>query len=174
MIKHRTYLDLTDFELINKFNFTSLTNIPKLERLILTVTVITAEELRSLNFPKTKYLLELLTGNRAFIKNFSIKGKIKKQIIFSSDVYLREDLLINFIYFYFNYVFLELQNKFLSINKKLSKKDYSFTIKDISIFPGIAENFLKWSYPLHFSFQTNSKNIEHCLIIFRNLSFDVK
>jgi ribosomal protein L5 len=101
-----------------------------------------------------------------------MKGRGQRQYIFNSLVSLRKNSLYNFLYFFIENVLLNLKENFLTINKLLAGDQYSFSIKDASIFPSIAELFIKWNFPLFFTFNLNiSNNRYYFNLVLRNFSF---
>jgi len=167
--------EVVKFDLINKFSYSSITNIPFLERVILNVNISNSDSETFSGFSRSLFLLELISGQKAIVNKFTISahGRGQKRIIFHSSVTLRKNFLFNFLYLFQNFIFLNLTKKFLSINKKLTRANYSFTIKDITIFPGTSEVFIKWVYPLHISFLPNvsTLNVGEFELILRNLNF---
>lgn len=167
--------EITNFDLINKFSYCNITNIPFLERIILNVNISNSDSETFSGFSRSLFLLELISGQKAIVAKYatSAHGRGQKRIVFHSSVILRKKFLFNFLYLFHNFVFLNLTKKFLSINKRIGKANYSFTIKDITIFPGTSEVFIKWIYPLHVSLlpKTSDLNLTEFELILRNLNF---
>lgn len=167
---------LSEFDLINKFYFSNQLNIPALESSELSVSVRDSDNDVSNVFSRSSLLLELITSQKPKVKRFktTIKGRLRKRIVFVNSVILRKSSFFFFYYFFFFFIYLNLKTKFLVINKNINHNQYIFSIKDISIFPGVAEHFIKWDYPIHFSLlSSRSKNKMIMELILRNYGIEV-
>jgi ribosomal protein L5 len=164
--------NIINLEFINKFYINKGINIPCLEKIIIRSSIMDSEYEQTTIFAKTMSILEIITFQRSFIKNYKtfLKGKGQKHFSFNSIVTLRNNNMLNFLYFFIHYILVNLKENFLDINKYIYNFNYSFTIKDISIFPTISEFFIKWKYPLFISISINNKKKLHLNFILRNYS----
>ncbi len=168
---------LTNFDLINKFSYSSSINIPFMERIVIVINISVLEGEMSFDFSRSLLLLEFISGQKSKVSKFLVSshGRGQKKAIFSSLVVLRRNFLFNFLYFLHHFVILRLSQKFLVVNKKLSVTNYSFVVRDVSIFPGLGEFFLKWPYSLRVSLLPCDSRVclEEFELILRNSAFFV-
>jgi len=108
---------------------------------------------KNINFPKNKWLLEHVSTQKTFTKNYQIKrvGRNERRIVFSISIISRKLSAINFLYFFLLFVLPNFKKKLLRMNRKLNYQgNYLFFVKDVSVFPGYLETFFKWRYFLFF------------------------
>ncbi len=170
------YQNIIDFDFINKFHVNTAYKIPRLEKIILRSSIRDSDYEQSVYFPKSIFLLEIITFQRAFVKNYktSMKGKGQRQCSFNGIVTLRHNQMYNFINYFLHFVFLALKNNFLTINLLNDENTFSFCLKDVTIFPGVAEHFIKWPYPLFFTLLLNTRNRYYLQFFLRNYSIYTK
>lgn len=149
----RIFNSLVDLSIANSFIYKNSHSIGKYNKIILSFNIRDSYlETTSVIFPKTLWLLEHIGLQKGYIINLKTKrvGRNQRRVVFSSQVILRNKNLINFIYFFLCFIVYNIFRKFLSYNYKLDKLtgDYSFSIKDINVYPGFLEDFFKWFYPL--------------------------
>jgi ribosomal protein L5 len=165
-------INVINLEFINKFYINKAISIPYLEKIIIRSSIMDSEYEQTTLFAKTMSILEIITFQRSFVKNYKtfLKGKGQRHFSFNSIVTLRNKNMINFLYFFVHNILVNLKENFLDINKYIYNFSYSFTIKDIAIFPTISEYFIKWKYPLFVIVIINNKNKFHLSFILRNYS----
>lgn len=164
--------NIVDFEFINKFYVNNIYKIPHLQKIILRTSVRDSEYEQTAFFTKSLFLLEVITFQRSFVKNYKtfMKGKGQKCFSFNALVTLRNQSMYNFLYYFIHFILIMLKNNFLTINRFLDNNSYSFCLKDITIFPGVAEFFIKWPYPLFFTLILTSKNMFYLQFMLRNFA----
>lgn len=169
---HQLYL--IEFDFINKFYLNNSISVPHLDKITIRCSIRNAQHEQTSDFTKSLCLIELISFQRSFVKNYKsfMKGRGQRQHIFDSLVSLRKNSLYNFLYFFIENVLLNLKENFLSINKLLAGDQYSFAVKDASIFPSIDELFIKWGFPLFFTLNLNVHNNKYYFnLVLRNFSF---
>lgn len=165
---------LIDLDLINKFSFCKSINIPKLSHIVLNINLNKNEFDSDLLNVKLMLALEILCTQKPFVKNKKQKkSSIKdKNLFFNLQSILRGKNMYDFIYFFQIFIYKYLKEKFVFINKNIEKCDYFFSIKDLSVFPGLSENLIYSKIYLHFLLSTkNVKRKEELYIILRNYCF---
>lgn len=131
------------YDLINKFNYKNITEIPKIEKISLSFN---EKKIELRNLVSSLVALELLTNQRGYLlrsKVFSVSLKIRKGDPIGSRITLRKKKLLKFLF--------KLQN----LNKKITnigKNSLSFQVKNIMVFKEMEENY-------HFFRKLNSLNI---------------
>jgi ribosomal protein L5 len=170
--------NIIDLEFLNKFYINKSINNPCIEKIIIRTSIMDSDQEQFASFSQIMSLCEVLSFQKSFIKNFkiSLKGKGQKQYSFNCITTLRKENMYNFLYFLIHNVLINLKENFLNINRYIYTSSYSFTIKDVNIFPSISEYFIKWRYPLFFIIALNHKNKFYLNFILRNFSIptDIK
>ena len=144
---------VTNFDLVNKFEFENIYCFPNFDKLIVNLNIQDQDSFNSSFYPRSLLLLELLTGHKSIVSAFkkSLKGKKTYKVLFSGQVTLRSRYFFHFIYLLSFFIMPAADRKFLRYNKHLSfRGNYYFSIKDVAVLPGMLENFFKWPYPVNF------------------------
>jgi len=142
-INYANYKNRVKYELLNKFSYKNIYDIPKLEKINLSLNV-NSSDLHML--VSSLIALELLTNQKGFLirsKTFNLVSKIRKGDPVGSKVTLRKEQALKFIL------------KLIRIKpevKKLNGGHFSFLIKNLMVFKEIESNY-------HFFRKLNSLNI---------------
>lgn len=150
--------------LINSFNYKNFHQINTFDKLIINMRInISLNEETAAVFPRTVWLLEHLSGQKPVVNRLKTLriGRNQRRIFFSTSVFLRQLNFYNFIYFYNCLLIRSIKKRESFFNRKLNKFDgnYSFTIKNINVFPGYLEDFFKWPYFVNFDFLLHNYDI---------------
>jgi len=166
---------LIDLDLINKFSFCKSINIPKLSKIYLNINLNKNEFESDLLNVKLILALEILCSQKPIVKSRKQKrflAKDKNLFCFNLQSILRGKNMYNFIYFFQTFIYKYLKEKFVFINKNLGKCDYFFSLKDLSVFPGLGENLIYSKIYLHLLLSAkNIRRKEELYIILRNYCF---
>lgn len=142
-INYANYKNRVKYELLNKFSYKNIYDIPKLEKINLSLNV-NSSDLHML--VSSLIALELLTNQKGFLirsKTFNLVSKIRKGDPVGSKVTLRKEQALKFIL------------KLIRIKpevKKCNGGHFSFLIKNLMVFKEIESNY-------HFFRKLNSLNI---------------
>jgi hypothetical protein len=152
-LSHFNYTFLSsDFSLINTFNYKNAFFKISLNKLNLNFSIRNTDNLNSVFFPKTLWLLEDIGFKKSITLNVKAKrtGRNERRVFFSSSNTLRGSDYLSFLYFYFCFCNVPVWQKYVYINRKfdLISSYYSFAVRNITVFPGLLENFYKWEYPI--------------------------
>jgi hypothetical protein len=144
---------LISLSLINSFYYKNSYLLYKKKKIILNFNIQDFDiDNTSVYFPKTLWLLEHIGLQKGIVINLKTKrvGRNQRRVNFSSQIVLRNNKFLNFLYFFLCFLIYGFFRKFLIYNNKIDKitGDYLFLIKDINIFPGLLEDFFKWSYSI--------------------------
>lgn len=167
------YKNIVKYDLINKFNYKNLKNIPKIKKIIL-------------NFgcknPNMKQLtisllaLELITGKKGSFtqaKSSNILLKIRKGNLVGCKLVLQKNLMYNFLTKLITEILPQMKtsNKIALNNKLNNTTAVSYKISNTLIFPEFEKNYyLLNDLPnLHITFLTNTKS--HAELIYLLNSF---
>ena len=129
-------------------------NFLMINKILATATIRDTSIEKNANFPRNKWLLEHVSTQKTFSKNYKIKrvGRNERRVVFSISVANRKLRAVNFLYFFLLFVLPNFRRKLLRMSKKLNIfGNFFFLVKDISVFPGYLETFFKWRYFLHFN-----------------------
>lgn len=142
-INYANYKNKVKYELLNKFSYKNIYDIPKLEKINLSLNV-NSSDLHML--VSSLIALELLTNQKGFLirsKTFNLVSKIRKGDPVGSKVTLRKEQALKFIL------------KLIRIKpevKKCNGGHFSLLIKNLMVFKEIESNY-------HFFRKLNSLNI---------------
>lgn len=142
-INYVNYENNIKYELINKFIYKNIYDIPKMEKINLSLNV-NSSDLHTI--VSSLVALELLTSQKGFLirsKTFNLISKIRKGDPVGSKVTLRKDRALYFM------------QKLIKVNptvKKFNGGHFSFFIKNLMVFKEIESNY-------HFFRKLNSLNI---------------
>jgi hypothetical protein len=149
----RSTHNLINLSLINSFYYRNSYKINGFNKIILGFNIRDSLlDTTAVYFPKTLWLLEHIGLQKGFVINLKTKrvGRNQRRVIFSSQVILRNNRFLDFVYFFLCFVIHGIFRKFLNYNFKIDRLtgDYGFLLKDINVYPGFLEDFFKWFYPL--------------------------
>jgi large subunit ribosomal protein L5 len=142
-INYANYKNRVKYGLLNKFSYKNIYDIPKLEKINLSLNV-NSSDLHML--VSSLIALELLTNQKGFLirsKTFNLVSKIRKGDPVGSKVTLRKEQALKFIL------------KLIRIRPKVKKFNgghFSFLIKNLMVFKEIESNY-------HFFRKLNSLSI---------------
>nr|QXV92933.1 ribosomal protein L5 [Nitzschia anatoliensis] len=158
-------------DLINKFPYTYLGEIPQLKKIILNFGCKNSE-IRSI--ASVFLSLELITAKKSLIarsKRANILLKIRRGNPVGCMVILRDEKMYRFLFKLLSEVFPNLKS-FLGINisKKLGKTSFSFTLKDLIHFKELERQFYLFTNlpPLNITLITTTKTKEELLYLLKS------
>jgi ribosomal protein L5 len=169
-----TFNYIEKYSLADNFFFNNQFQIQTFDKLIINMRInISLNEETAVIFPRTIWLLEHMSGQKPFVKNLKTKriGRNQRRIYFSTSVTLRNNKMLSFIYFYNCFLIKTVIKRLVFYNRKINKFDgnYSFTIKNINVFPGYLEDFFKWPYFVNFNFVLRNYDVNVNKTILQNL-----
>jgi ribosomal protein L5 len=172
------YLDsLIRYEILNKFGLSNLGEKLGLEKIVINISIRDQIYEYSSSYSRSLFLLEHITSRRSYIRSYASKmrGRGKKSTFCTLQISLRKDELFNFLNILYSFAQVKLIKKNITLNNLLTENLLSFELEDISIFPGIEEEFLHWRYPLNFNFVFNilkndEMGPEQALLVGRNFN----
>jgi ribosomal protein L5 len=172
----KPYLEkLIKYENLNKFGLSNLEEKIGIIKLTLNISIRDQIYEYSSNYTKSLFLLEHITSRRSYIRSYvsKMRGRGKKATFCTLQVSLRGVELLNFLKIFHNFAQIKIIRKNIILKNILNDNLLSLEIDDVSIFPGIEEDFLNWRYPLSLNLVLNvSKNDNlknaQALIISRN------
>ena len=170
------YKKTLKFDLINKFYYTDLKNLPKLKKIILNFSCKTTE-LKPL---ATNLLaLELITnqkGNLIVAKRPNLLLKIKKGNPVGCKPSLKKTSFLDFIAKNSNEIFSKIKDSDkIKINSNSEEKTFSFTIKNVLNFSELTENYHLFNnlLQLNFSFVISSGTETELIFLLNSLRIPV-
>lgn len=163
------------YELINKFNYQNVKNIPKLEKIVLNFNCKTPD-LR--NISANLLAFELITGQKGVLtqaKNPNILLKIRKGHPIGCKITLRKKQMFQFLEKIITKTFPQLKDfkKFKVNNKKMKKKTFSYQIKDTFSFSELEAHYYIFNNisKLNITIISNSKIDLEMLFTLKSLQF---
>ena len=143
---HYFYQKPFKFDLINKFYYTNIKNLPKLKRVILNTSCKTTD----LKILATHLLaLELIANQKGILtisKRPNLLLKIRKGNPVGCKLMLKKSLIFNFFSKNVQEVFPNIKNfTGIIMQPKVEKKDFSFIVKDTLVFSQLSENYSLFS-----------------------------
>jgi large subunit ribosomal protein L5 len=173
------YLDIVKPDLLSQYKYDNISNIPKLEKIILNYGLQEAALDPKLLVPAL-LALELITSQKSYItksKKVEIQLKIRKGMLIGCKVTLRNTQMYHFLDLLLTQNLPKIQ-QFEGLKKKkfIHKKNVSFHIKDNFIFPLIEANFEYFQQlpPLNIIIQTTSLTEKETESLLRGLQFPIK
>ena len=162
------------YELINKFNYKNVKNLPKLEKIILNFSCKTSE-LKNLSI--SLLALELVAKQKGILtraKQPNIFLKIRKGYPVGCKVTLRKRQLFNFFERIISEIFPKLRNlDKVKFNRKMKKKTFSYQIYDTFSFSELEQHYYIFNNisKLDITLVSNSKTNIETLFLMKSLQF---
>lgn len=171
------YKKTLKFDLINKFYYTRLQNLPKLKKVILSFGCKTTE-LKTL--ATSLLALELITKQKGVLtvsKRPNLLLKIRKGNPTGCKLNLKNSSMFVFFSKSFNEIFARTKSfEGLIINQNTKKTVVSFVIKDTLNFSELTDHYYLFNNisNLNLSFITSSKTKEETLFLLKSLQLPIK
>nr|YP_009485525.1 ribosomal protein L5 [Nitzschia alba]AVR57589.1 ribosomal protein L5 [Nitzschia alba] len=165
------YKKVIQYDLINKFFYTHLNEIPQLKKIILNFG---CKHFEVRNIASALLSLELVTmkqGSLVKSKRSNILLKIRKGNPVGCVVVLKKNMMYTFLFKLLSDVFPSLKDfKGISVPKKLGVTSFSFTLKDLISFKELEKQFYLFINlpPLNVTLVTNTKTKEELLYLLRS------
>lgn len=154
------YKKVIRYDLINKFSYTNLNEIPKLKKIILNFG---CKKFEIKNIASILFSLELVTTKQGLLtksRRSNIWLKVRKGQPVGCVVVLKRNKMYLFLFKLLSEVFPVLRDfKGLNISKKLGKTSFSFTLKELIKLKELEKQFYLFTDlpPLNITFVTNTK-----------------
>lgn len=165
------------YELINKFNYQNIKNLPKLKKIILNFSCKTSE---LKNLSTNLLALKLITKQKGKLtksKYSNIILKIRKGHPVGCKVTLRKKQMFKFFTKIITKIFPKLKNfqEFL-FTKKIQKNSFSYQIYDTFSFSELEQNYHIFNNisTLNITMVSNSQTNIELLILLKSLQFPIK
>lgn len=149
-------LHLTKAFLLQSATLSSPYNLSLIDKILVSSTINDTSVEKNVNFVKDKWLLEHVSTQKTFLRNYKIKrvGRNERRVVFSISVINRKVRVVNFLYFFINFVLPNFKKRFLRMRRRLNVSGgLIFAVKNVNVFPGYLEMFFKWRYFLFFEFR---------------------
>lgn len=162
------YEKIIKYDLINKFFYTNLKELPKLKKIILNFG---CKSFEIKNLASALFALELVTNKRGILttsKKANILLKIRKGHPVGCTVVLEKTDMYIFFLKLLNEVFPNLKDfKGIRLPKKAKKTSFSFTIKELISFEELSTHFYLFNNlpPLNITLITNTKTQEELIFL---------
>jgi len=169
-------LNINHFHLINRFNFRNFFELPKVDKLKLSLNISSNLE-NNVLFSYANFLLENFGMQKSSISKYgkTLKGKDNYEIFFSTQLTLRKCFYINFFYFLMYFCFNNMKYEIYKVGKNInSNRNYcKLKIYDISVIPEFNEIFTHWKYPIliYVFFPYRKSNIIFIKTLLKNFGF---
>ena len=171
-ILEKYYNQVIRLDLINKYNYRSSKDVPKLEKIILNFGCKNSE---LFDISSALLFLELISQKQGSVtkaKRSNVLLKIRKGNIVGCTVVLTKTKMYNFLFKLLVSVFPNFRNfdGIRIVKKKLSKGAFSFTIKDFVCFKELEKQFYLFPKlpPLNLTFLTNTKTEKESLYLLQS------
>ncbi|MBE0439308.1 MAG: hypothetical protein IBX57_05970 [Gammaproteobacteria bacterium] len=158
-------------DLINKFSYTYLEEIPQLKKIILNFGCKNSD-IRSI--ASVFLSLDLITTQKSFIarsKRANVLLKIRRGNPVGCTVVLRNEKMYHFLFKLLSEVLPNLKSfTSMNVSKKLGKTSFSFTLKDLIHFKELEKQFYLFINlpPLNVTFITTTKTKEELLYLLQS------
>ena len=162
------YEKVIRYDLLNKFFYDRIEDIPQLKKITLNFG---CKNFETKNIASSLLSLELISVQSGVLtksKKANILLKIRKGNPVGCIVVLRKDKMYNFLFKLLIDVFPNLRDfKGIVVSKKLSNTSFSFTLKDLISFKELEKQFYLFSNlpPLNITFVTNTKTRKELLYL---------
>ena len=156
------------YDLLNKFLYDRIENIPQLKKIVLNFGC-KSFDIRNLSV--SLFSLELITGRKGVLtksKRANILLKIRKGNPVGCIVILKKNKMYDFTFKLLINVFPNLKDfKGIHVAKKLNVSNFSFTLIDLISFKELEKQFYLFSNlpPLNITFVTNAKSKRELLYL---------
>lgn len=171
------YQNTLKLDLINKFYYTNLKNLPKLKKVTLNASCKTTD----LKILATHFLaLELIANQKGILtisKRPNLLLKIRKGNPVGCKLILKKSLIFNFFSKIIQEIFPNIKNfTGIILQPKKEKTDFSFIIKDTLLFSQLSENYSLFSKlsNINICFITNVKTRKEMVFILKALKLPLK
>lgn len=165
------YKKIIKQDLINKFSYNRLEDIPQLKKIILNFGC-KSFELKSLASALLSLeLISIHSGVLTKSKKANILLKIRQGNPVGCIVVLRKSKMYLFLFKLLTNVFPSLKDfKGITVSKQLSNASFSFTLKNLINFKELEKQFYLFSNlpPLNITFVTNTKNKNELLYLLKS------
>jgi len=165
------YKKIVRRDLINKFTYTHLEEVPQLKKIILNFGCKNSDVK---NVASALLSLELITTRKASLvksKRANVLLKIRKGNPVGCVVVLKNNAMYNFLFKLLTEVFPNLKSfTGLNISKKLGKISFTFTLKDFINFKELEKQFYLFINlpPLNITLVTNARTKEELLYLLQS------
>lgn len=165
------YKKIIKRDLINKFSYTYLEEIPQLKKIILNFGCKNSD-IRSI--ASVFLCLELITAEKSFVarsKRANVLLKIRKGNPVGCMAVLRDEKMYHFLFKLLSEVLPNLKSfAGLDVSKRLGKKSFSFTLKDLIHFKELEKQFYLFINvpPLNITLITTTKTKEELLYLLQS------
>lgn len=170
------YKKVIRYDLINKFSYTHLREIPKLKKITLNFG---CKSVEIKNLASALLSLELLTtkqGSLTKSQRSNVLLKIRKGNPTGCTVLLQKEKMYVFLLKLLTEVFPNLKDfQGLSVSNKLGNTCFSFTLKDLISFKELEKQFYLFINlpPLNITLVTNTKSKAELLYLLRSLKLPI-
>nr|AEP20752.1 ribosomal protein L5 [Kryptoperidinium foliaceum endosymbiont] len=170
------YKKIIKRDLINKFSYTHLEEIPQLKKIILNFGCKNSD-IRSI--ASVFLSLELVTTTKVSIarsKRANVLLKIRKGNPVGCMVVLRDERMYHFLFKLLSEVLPNLKSfAGINVSKKLGKTSFSFTLKDLIHFKELEKQFYLFINlpPLNITLITNTKTKEELLYLLQSFKLSL-
>lgn len=170
------YKRIIRHDLINKFIYTNLDEIPQLKKIVLNFG---CKKFELKNIASALLSLELITARRGSLtksKRANILLKVRKGYPVGCIVVLEKREMYNFLLKLLSEVFPNLKEfKTLNVSKKLGATSFSFTLLDLIGFKELEKQFYLFTNlpPLNITLITNSKTKEELIFLLKSFKLPI-
>lgn len=170
------YQKVIRYDLINKFSYAHLSEVPRLKKIILNFG---CKSFEIKNIASALFSLELITmkqGSLTKAQRPSILLKVRKGNVTGCLVVLQKSLMYSFLLKFLTEVLPNLKDfQSLNISNKLDKACFSFTIKDLISFKELEKQFYLFINlpPLNVTLITNTKSTKELVYLLRSFKLPI-
>jgi len=170
------YEKVIKYDLINKFSYIHLDEVPRLKKIILNFG---CKNFELKNLAPTLLSLELITQREGFLtraRRSNILLKVRKGNPTGCFITLQRNEMYSFLFKLLTETFPNLKDfKGLGISNKLGKASFSLTIKDLISFKELEKQFYLFGKlpPLNVILITNTKSKKELLYLLRSLKLPI-
>lgn len=170
------YKKVIRYDLINKFSYANLSDIPQLKKIVLNFGCKTVE-IKSV--ASALLSLELITSKQGSLvrsKRSNILLKIRKGNPVGCIVVLKQNAMYRFLFKLISEVFPNLKDfKGLSVSKKLGTTSFSFTLQDLISFKELEKQFYLFINlpPLNITLITNTRTTHELVYLLHSFKLPI-
>lgn len=171
------YKKVIKYDLINKFHYTNLKDLPELKKIVLNFG---CKNFEIKNIASALLSLELITTKRGSLtkaRRPNVLLKIRKGYPVGCLVILKKTKMYNFFFKLLTEIFPNLKVfTGISVKKKIEKTSFSFTLKDLISFKELEKQFYLFINlpPLNITLITNSQTQEELLYLLNSFKLPLK